>query len=147
MAPMATSPPQLDRYFFPYQEVRANPEHDANENWSGTKVKANVNCFPVDEGVNTFAVELVVSSDDESSENPPYFFNIQVFGYLVVESEIELATAQRIAEATGTTVLVGAIREHLASLTARGPWGTFLLPVLSLNTGADKPTETGILDT
>jgi hypothetical protein len=76
---------------------------------------------------NAFAVDVGIDLDEEHSVNPPYFFSISAFAILVSDQDVPRELALTVANATGFTMLVGAIREHLASVTARGPWDQFLL--------------------
>jgi len=65
---------------------------------------------------------------------PPYFFTINAFGVLTTDLEM---TDQLRAPATGLgfDLLIGAIRERLATLTSRAPWGTSVLPLIPLTVG------------
>jgi len=68
-----------------------------------------------------------VSLDEENADNPPYFFDVTAFGIVVVDDGMPSDEAYRLACTTTPQTLIGAIREHLASITARGPWGAVFL--------------------
>jgi len=124
---MAEYPLQLERYFFTHQEVVANPDHIANGRKDGSQLKSEVNANLVEGRSNAFAVSVRVFLDNESSDNPPYFFHIEAFGIFVLASDLPSEASQQLATTSGA-ILIGAIRERLADLTSRGPWGGFMIP-------------------
>lgn len=129
---MDNYPWQLDNYFFPNQEVRANPAHDPSGARVHTQLNPSFNIAAIEGRQNTVGVEVTIAVNESQSENPPYFFTISAFGVLSTHLEI---TDQSRAQAAGIGVnlLLGAIRERLATLTARAPWGAFILGPIPLN--------------
>lgn len=125
-------PLRLDRYFFTQSVVQANPQHDPEGAKDGSRVEPQFSCAAVDADSRTFAVELTISLNEAESENPPYFFTISAFALLKSEQGIPQDAALALANSTGFNMLAGAVREHLASTTARGPWGPFLFGPLTL---------------
>ncbi len=123
-------PLQLDEMFFPVQEVRANPEHDPNGLRTDTQVNQSVNAFAIDEAAGRYGVTLEISTNRETSVNPPYFFVLHAYAAMRVDPPLDAATRQSMVHANGQTILVGAARERLLDLSARGPWGRFLLGTL-----------------
>jgi preprotein translocase subunit SecB len=123
---MEELPLRLERYFFPHQEVRANPAHERGGKLHN-QVNVNAGVGAVEGRKGAFAIDLTISLDEDKSENPPYFFTINAFGILVAEGDSDIANAQELARLIGSQLLIGAARERLADLTARGPWGQFLL--------------------
>ena len=131
-------PLQIKNYYFPHQSVTANPNHDANGRKDGNLLKLNVNVTPIEGRIGSFAITVTLSLDEEASENPLYFFDIQAFGIFNQASNLPAEVArqlaalpveekQRLAAKTGGNILIGAIRERLADLTCRAPWGIFIL--------------------
>lgn len=134
---MDNFPFHLETYFFVHQEVRANPEHN-------TEVEANVfvtqmvNVSAVDDlpdNRKRFTVELVIKLDEKDSVNSPYFFTLGTYGIFGLEDEVDFPTDEERAialQSGAVQILVGAARERIASLTARGPWGAHILDVMSI---------------
>jgi preprotein translocase subunit SecB len=125
-------PWQLDNYFFPHQEVRANPAHDPSGGRVHTHIDPSVKIAAIEGRQNTIGVEATIAVNESQSENPPYFFTISAFGMLSTHLEITDQSRAQAAE-IGVNLLLGAIRERLATLTARAPWGAFILGPIPLN--------------
>jgi hypothetical protein len=129
---IASAPPvQLEELFFPVQEVRANPEYDPNGNLSDTQVDRSINVWALDEAADRYGVTLEIAIDKETSVNPPYFFALHAYATMRADPRLDAATRQSSVRADGQTILLGAARERLLDLTARGPWGRFLLGTTS----------------
>ena len=126
---MEELPLRLENYFFPHQEVRANPTYDPRGDCHGSHTNTACAVLPVEGRENTFAIEVQIALDEEKSINPPYFFTMHVFGVFSIDEEIQASAASRvnIGVVQEVQILIGAIREHLANMTARGPWNVFLL--------------------
>lgn len=132
---------QLDRYFFPHQEVVANPEHDPGGVRNGSKISVHVGAAPIAGQSNTYAVEVTLSLDDEKSINPPYRFTLHAFGIWTTTDDVPADSAPSMATATGVPILIGAAREHLAAMTSRGPWGPFILGPIPLQMVPADPAQ------
>jgi len=127
-------PVRLENIFFPHQEVRANPAHDVAGNREGSKISLNHTLSAIEGRDNAFGVEMTIALDEDNSENPPYFFTISAFAILGTDKsieELETADKQKI-EIMAVQILVGSIRERLASITARSPWGGFNLGIIPI---------------
>jgi preprotein translocase subunit SecB len=129
---------RLEQLFYPIQEVRAIPSHDPQGNLNGTAVSVNANTTPLEGRKGAHAVDVIVTSDESKSENAPYSFRIHAFATFVME----VAEADPSLAATAVfTMLVGAIRERLASLTSRGPWAVFQLQPVTFKQDAGPGNE------
>lgn len=85
-------------------------------------------------------VEASIAVNESQSENPPYFFTISAFA--VLSTSLEMTDQSRTqAAGVGINLLVGAIRERLATLTSRAPWSTFMLGPVPLNLSAIPPSS------
>lgn len=124
----------LENLFFPHQEVRANNGHQAQGSRDGSQVTFEHGMEKIAGRENAFGLQLVVRLDEEKSVNPPYFFTIAAYGVFAVNPDNELSEdkIQELLMSTGMPVLVGAVRERLADLTARAPWGVFNLNIVSV---------------
>jgi preprotein translocase subunit SecB len=122
-------PAKLIRYFFPVQEVQGNPEHQS-ENEQQTAIRISANFTSIENASRNYIVEITVQLDEDKSENPPYFFKIESFGiFEAADENLNDDQAKSLATTTGAQILIGAIRERIATMTSRGPWG-----ILNLNT-------------
>jgi hypothetical protein len=134
---------QLENYFFAHQEVRANPAHDPKGNRKGSRVDLSYVVSPIDLGLGAYGIEVTVSLNEAESENPPYFFRISAFARVSVQPATSVST--ELVAVNSLNILIGAIRERLATLTARGPWGPFFLNAMALRAemsdSDELPTE------
>jgi len=117
---------RLERYFFTESMVRANPEHDPAGERVGSKLVPTFFCKPIADRPSAYTLEMTVRLDEATSVNPPYFFSLAAFAVVVAPPHVNPALAYEAVSGTGFNVLVGAIREHLAAITGRGPWGGFV---------------------
>jgi hypothetical protein len=124
----------IDEIFFPVLEVRMLANHVASGIRSGTQLKLGRQVKKLDNQPGKWALAMSVASDDEKSTNPPYKFLIEAhaivnFAGTVLEGE----AAERFIESQGAPLLLGAIRERLAELTSRSPWGRFMINGIPLS--------------
>lgn len=119
-------PWQLENYFFTHQEVRANPDHDPDGNRRGSCISPLLNKTEIEGRPNAVGLEVSITLDESQSNNPPYFFTVTAFGVLVTDLEITDQLRDQ-AVVLGIDLLIGAIRERVATLTSRAPWGAFVL--------------------
>lgn len=115
----------LKKYFFHTTELRALSNHDPKGEVAGTHQISDVSCQL--DGQSIY-VQLVVKSDTDKSENPPYEYELGGVAIFECNSE-ELSEDQRRKGATiyGTQVLMGAAREILLTLSSRSAWGGFTI--------------------
>ena len=124
----------LRQYFFPMQNVAANPEFDSDkEHGSQFGLETDLSIHFDDEHARyRFTLLLTMRSDDECDgcDNDPYTYEIAavgIFDYYPSDgqrhSEDEITTIERDVTMMGCTVLLGAVRERFVEMTSRGPWG------------------------
>jgi hypothetical protein len=134
-------PLQLEELFFPVQWVQANPDHDPNGNRRGTAVSISpLQVQRVDSGESKFIAELIIESNAEQSDNPPYSFTLHVYAVVNLTTDsIDMASAQAVITTTCLMLLIGAARERLAELTSRAPWGRFFIDVMPVSMPMPAP--------
>lgn len=122
----------IEDLFFPVMEVRTLDKHDAKGDRTGTQLIYNQALQKLD-GESRYGVVVSVRTDDEKSINPPYKFMVEAYAIFSVSNAgtDELAISNFILD-NGTPMVIGAIRERLADLTARSPWGRFLINTITL---------------
>jgi hypothetical protein len=129
------SEPQLliDQLLFPVVEVRTNGKHDQTGNLSGTQLQYGHQVQKVEGQPGKYALILSVRSDNEKSVNPPYDFGIEAYAIFIVQGGTDDGDANSLFVLhNGLPVVMGAIRERLADLTSRAPWGRFLINAVGL---------------
>lgn len=127
-------PIRLENSFFPVQEVRAIPEHNIEETRAGSEILITHHVEELSDRNNAFGVFVTLRLDEEKSKNPPYFFELSAYGIFTIDEESEIPTeaSRGMLEFSAIQILIGAIRERLASLTSRAPWGTFTLGIVPI---------------
>ena len=132
---------KLVKYFFPETSVKASQDHDTEGRIDSTEQSVSVEIVEIPSMDNQHTVKVRLISDDEGSENAPYSYQIEAFGIFEAastESEELLEAYKENFQPVAVQILFGAIREHLATVTARGPWGNFIVGVLNIKADKDK---------
>lgn len=123
----------IEEIFFPVQEVRSLNEHSAQGERAGTQLKFGRQVQKLEKQPGKYALALSVASDDEASRNPPYRFLIEINAIVTIGgTPLEGEAAEKFIVDTGIPILMGSVRERLADITARAPWGRFLINALPL---------------
>ncbi|HEY8035627.1 MAG TPA: hypothetical protein VIF37_08565 [Methylobacter sp.] len=129
---MTEFPLRLDRYFFTQQEVTANPDFVQDEDNNDIYIIEG-NAQRLVDHDHVYGITAHVELNAETSVNPPYFFSITAFGVILVkDGSVGQAAIESIIENSGAQLLLGAIRERLADMTARGPWASINLDFIPL---------------
>ena len=76
-------------------------------------------------------ITLRVKHQGSASLNTPYFFSVEVVGYLTVARTYPEERVQMLVRTNGPSMLYGATREIIRDLTARGPHPAVYLPGVS----------------
>lgn len=121
---------KLDSYFFTNQQVKANPAHNPAASIA-VHTKTDIQANRIDGSRDAVGIEVTIVSDEAKCENPPYTFELTAFGVFVFNEETPGEIAP-VNASGGASVLLGALRERLADLTARGPWKPVLLEPIFL---------------
>ncbi|MGC4029310.1 MAG: hypothetical protein QM696_10590 [Steroidobacteraceae bacterium] len=123
----------IEEIFYPTQEVRSLNNHSAQGERAGTLLKFGRQVQKLENQPGKYALAVSVGSDDEKSRNPPYHFVIEVYAIVTIGgTPLEGEAAEKFILTNGLPLLMGAIRERLADITARAPWGRFLINALPL---------------
>lgn len=123
----------IEEIFFPVQEVRSLNDHSPQGERAGTQLKFGRQVQALDKQPGKYALALSVASDDEASRNPPYRFIIEANAIVTIGgTPLEGEAAAKFIMDNGIHILMGMVRERLADITARSPWGRFLISTLPL---------------
>lgn len=124
---------QLEELLFPLQEVRSNQSHDPQGDRAGTQLEFGQQLQKMEDQPGRYVLMVSVKTNNETSKNPPYQFSIEAYAVLNVKGAADQAAEQAMITANGFPMIMGAIRERLAQLTARAPWGRFLVNSIPLS--------------
>lgn len=123
---------QLEDLLFPLQEVRSNQGHDPAGDRAGTQLEFGQQLQRMEDQPGRYVLMVSVKTNNETSKNAPYQFAIEAYAVLNVKDAGDLAAEQALITANGFPMIMGAIRERIAHLTARAPWGRFLVNSIPL---------------
>jgi hypothetical protein len=124
---------QIEELLYPTLEVRTNGNHDPKGERAGTMLKFGHQVQKADNQPGKFGLVVTVGSDEERSRNAPYRFNVEAYAIVILGgAPLEGEAANAFILANGLPMVMGGIREHLASATARAPWGRFLINAVPL---------------
>ena len=123
---------QLEELLFPLQEVRSNQNHDVNGDRAGTQLEFGQQLQKMEDQPGRYVLMVSVKTNNETSKNPPYQFAIEAYAVLNVTGAADQAAEQTVITANGFPMIMGAIRERIAHLASRAPWGRFLVNSIPL---------------
>lgn len=122
----------LEDLLFPILEMRTNPQHDVQGDRAGTQLQYGQQMQKLEGSANRYGLMVSVRTDNEASKNPPYAFLVESYAILVVNNPGTDEEVQKLVQENGLSMVLGAVRERIAELTARAPWGRFLINTVSL---------------
>lgn len=143
---VSTPPLELEVLFFPKVVFQTRPHEnpDLLPVPELVSVTPRANC--ISEDGFTWNVALHVKSerpkkDDGIGENL-FDFDLLAVGRFVWKGQPEEDQEEiaKIVSISGASILYSSLRDTLLSLTARGPWGPYLLPAVRFDP-SDKPAE------
>ena len=137
-------PLKLESYFFTNTEVHFAPLKDGEGQYSVNQ-DIDISTGFAENGKKK-QVTVTIGSDgtDENGNAYNLSYKISVVGNFVNQSEEEETDKiKAVMYANAVSILVGAIRERLAELTAQGPFSTYFLPSLlvSVKTSEKKAAK------
>jgi preprotein translocase subunit SecB len=124
---------QLEELLFPLQEVRSNQGHSPAGDRAGTQLEFGQQLQKMEDQPGRYVLMVSVKTNNETSKNAPYQFGIEAYAVLNVTGAADEAAEQAMITANGFPMIMGAIRERLAQLTSRAPWGRFLVNSIPLS--------------
>ncbi len=122
---MKQFPLQLERYFFTEQYISANQEFNQDTENNPINIEQTINSdFSKTDEEEKYFISAEISLNREKSSNPPYFFKISVFGIISIrDKDTPNEVIESMIRTSGTQLVIGAVRERLAEMSSRGPWG------------------------
>ncbi len=132
------APFELIRYFYTSSFMAANKEFEP-ESYVIPDVEVTSNMIQAPDATDRWNIALYVGlSENSDRKKAPYDFGLSIFGLFACAFP-EDATAQdllkfkRLFYVNASSMLYSAIRDHLLSMTALGPYGPFTLPTHRFN--------------
>ena|SRR5579872_2914565 len=135
---MKHSPLQLLRYLVPEASCSANAKFDPEKGLEGGTEQLSVTAVVSQQKApdnfvgHSWTVEMTIFQKLKEGQNFPYKFEITLIGFFACGNGLPpAAEEERFVRVNGSSMLYGAAREIVRSLTARGPWGELFLPAIS----------------
>ena len=123
---MNPSPLQLERHFFSKVLIEAQPDGKVG---APNLLECQIEVGQAANDPLRYQVTLLLKLLAQGGEKPCYTGEIQAIGLFRVLERWPVEKRRSLVEANGSAVLLGAIRELVCNLTARGPW-----PMVTINT-------------
>lgn len=140
----APPPLQLKHYFFTRICIEAfPPPKDEKDKAIRAASRIDTKIEKMEEENHYHVIVEVVLAGEENSYPPPYVIDIQAVGQFKVRPDWPEADKEKLVTITGSSILYGAIREQVLSITSRGPNAPLMLPTISFRPKQEeKPAET-----
>lgn len=133
---MKPSPLQLERHFFTKVHLDANLEADAA---AVNTIDCEVEVGQSKDDPLRFQVMLKLSLSPCDGRLPPYTGEFHAVGLFKVAETWPVSQRTQLVEINGASMLYGALREVIITLTARGPWPPVTLGSVSFVKPPEKP--------
>lgn len=121
-------PIQLERVMFTRSIVIANPEHQPSDVPQINPAPENaLNMIPVEEQEGRYQVNMSSKFNIKGDPAYPYIIDMECIGVFFADTKLSKEEAMRGVMITAHGVLYGAIREAVAWITGRQPFGQIML--------------------
>ena len=135
-------PIQLDRVMFTRSVVIAIPEHQPSDLAQKSIGPENViNLAPIDGQVGKYQVNMSSKLNINGDAAYPYIIDMECIGVFSVDTKLSEEEAVRGVMITAHGVLYGAIREAVAWITGRQPFGQLMLGLSVIQTTQQELTK------
>jgi preprotein translocase subunit SecB len=137
---MRTAPIMLENYFVTELTLTANKDFDPEKapDLDLESFKVTPTHLPDEKDKRHWQVTLRIQHQPTVEAPAPYAFALVLVGFFAVHPDVPEETIERVVKTNGSSMLYGAAREIVRSLTAQGPFGQVVLPSLSFY--QPKPT-------
>jgi preprotein translocase subunit SecB len=141
---MIPSPLRLEWYFIKELRVAWQSEYDSSEAAAMSVSDLSVEVTPSqsEEEPLKWAFEVSIALEDNTGKRFPYVFHIVLVGFFEIAkayAEKNPNGAELLAVVNGPAVLYSAAREHITTLTSRGPYPEVVLPTVTFLPIEEKP--------
>ncbi len=145
---MRSSPLRLKELFFPQVSVKAQvpkaPDQPPRElAFESLDISF---AYDMDAADNSVGAGIKVATRERSSDAPDegalYEVQVEAFAnFEVIGPEHKDPLAVYLRKVAAASALIGAVREQIAMMTARGPWGVVMLPMISMDKVVGPPPK------
>jgi preprotein translocase subunit SecB len=125
---MGPSPFTLERAFFSKVLIETSLAQGAEPTKS---IKSKIKTAKAPSDPLRFQVSLSITLAKGAEQPAAYYGEVDVVGLFRISDEIAPEERERKTAIHGATLLFGMAREMICTITARGPWPMFVLPVVS----------------
>lgn len=131
-------PIRLEQVFFTRSSVIAVPEHAPDDTRQIAPPQNEIKVNKLTDGSGRYNVSMQTHVNQEMEKSSPYCIDMECIAILYADDSLTEEEAMRGVTITGHSVLFGAIREAVAWLTGRQPYGPLMLG-LSVLQSAPRP--------
>lgn len=132
----AVHPVSLEQIVFTRTVVVSVPGHTPTPDTIGAAPENQINVAKVEGFDRKFQVSMRCLLNKEGATTEPYVIDMEAFATLNVDASLSDDDAHRGVLITGHSVLYGAIREAVAWITGRHPYGQLMLGLSVLPTAS-----------
>jgi preprotein translocase subunit SecB len=129
-----TPPLTLNHHFFPTVMVAAKPESvksHPSEVQFGYDFQFSVEILKNPANDLDYQVQLTIAADEKAGFVQGYDIKLVIVGFVGIDSQYPAADRDSLVAMVGPTLLYGAAREFILSITLRGPFPPVYLPTVS----------------
>lgn len=142
----STLPLKIHGYFFPESQINYTAMLKADDQFCVSKnLTISTSVTPNKERPETLEITVRVKTVADAPPDKPYNleFDICALGFFEnMDKKTEITEeVKNIIHANGAAILIGAIRERLASSTASSPFGIYILPSIRVNIAHEETTK------
>ena len=134
-------PIQLERVLFTRSVVIAVPDHKPIDPAQIPGPENSIDILPVDGQEGKYQVSMGTKLNINGDPAYPYIIDMECIGIFSVDTKLSQEEATNGVTITGHSVLYGAIREAVAWLTGRQPFGPLLLGLSVLRPAQQEPPK------
>lgn len=138
------APLQLEQSYFLKLGIEANLDYQTGEEADDEidfGLKVEVAPHPEDE--NRYQIMLTLDEFRSSGPALPYDIDIKIVGFFKMAKEFEHDNKEHLTQVNGATMLYGAAREQVLSITGRGPFGPYQIPTVNFFDLIPRPDNPG----
>ena len=139
-------PLQLDGYVFTKLLVEANSDYDPEKQQETTESEIDFSLGIVvgkdKDNPRLYQIEIHIENLRAKTTILPYTVEAKVVGVFSVDPEFKHDDLERLIQVNGASMLFGAAREQILTISGRGPFGPLKLPTINLlNAMTEKSSE------
>ena len=131
-------PVTLERYFFTRSVVVTVDSHRPGEGVLSIGPENKIDLATLEDNQGHYQVTMRSTFNSNGDPSAPYTIDMQCVGLFVADSSLSPEDAPRAVTITAHNVLYGAIREAIAWITGRQPFGTLVLGLSVLQLPSDS---------